>query len=67
MSSSKHLNGSLRANGDERKEVTHSGGVAVSELGRHLRELSDKALASGTSRLTNKQIHQLVAEIRGRS
>jgi hypothetical protein len=38
----------------------------VSRLGSRLRELSDKALASGIETLSNEQIHQLIAETRGR-
>ena len=38
----------------------------VSRLGQRLRELSDKALASGTDTLSNEQIHRLISEIRGK-
>lgn len=38
----------------------------VSRLGQRLRELSDKALASGTRTLSTEQIHKLIAEVRGR-
>jgi hypothetical protein len=37
-----------------------------SDLGRRLRELSDKALASGIDTLSTEQIHELIAEVRGR-
>lgn len=37
----------------------------VSKLGQRLRELSDKALASGTKVLSSEEIHQLLCEIRG--
>jgi len=39
----------------------------VSRLGQRLRELSDKALATGTKTLTTEQIHQQISEVRGRS
>ncbi len=37
-----------------------------SALGRRLRELSDKALASGIETLSTEQIHELIAAVRGR-
>jgi hypothetical protein len=37
----------------------------ASKLGERLRELSDKALASGTTTLTIEQIHRRVSDIRG--
>jgi hypothetical protein len=37
----------------------------TSTLGQRLRELSDKALASGTKTLSHAQIQNLVWEIRG--
>ena len=37
----------------------------VSKLGQRLRELSDKALASGTRTLSPEQIRQRISEIRG--
>lgn len=39
----------------------------TSKLGKRLRELSDKALATGTEPLSLKEIHLLIAEARGRS
>jgi hypothetical protein len=39
----------------------------VSKLGQRLRQLSDRALASGTDTLSNEEIHRLISEIRGRS
>ena len=44
-----------------RTEPSHE----ISELGRQLREISDKALAAGTKVLSGDQINELVAEIRG--
>lgn len=37
----------------------------ASELGQRLREISDKALASGTTRLSHDQIQRLISEVRG--
>jgi hypothetical protein len=37
-----------------------------SDLGHRLRELSDKALASGVETLSIEQIHELISEVRGR-
>jgi hypothetical protein len=37
-----------------------------SDLGRRLRELSDRALASGIETLSTEQIHELISEVRGR-
>ena len=39
----------------------------ISKLGQRLRELSNKALASGTETLSLEQIQILISEIRGRS
>lgn len=39
-------------------------GPEISELGRRLREISDKALATGTKVLSGHEIHELVAAIR---
>jgi hypothetical protein len=36
----------------------------VSDLGKRLRELSDKVIASGTERLSAEQISQLLSDIR---
>jgi len=60
---------------NHRTRPTGNGGLAtqarrtlpeVSKLGSRLRELSDKALASGIETLSNEQIHQLIAETRGK-
>jgi len=37
----------------------------VSDLGRRLRELSDKALASGTKALSYEEVRRLLSEVRG--
>lgn len=37
----------------------------ISKFGQRLREMSDKALASGTKVLSSEEIHQLLCEIRG--
>jgi hypothetical protein len=59
---------------DNKKQSTGDADVAiqdlrtqpkVSRLGSRLRDLSDKALASGIETLSNEQIHQLIAETRG--
>ena len=39
----------------------------VSRLGQRLRELSDRALATGTKTLTTEQINKQISEARGRS
>jgi hypothetical protein len=51
----------------QNKGASESGARKVSKLGQRLREISDKALASGVERLSTEQIHELIAEIRGRS
>jgi hypothetical protein len=37
----------------------------VSDFGRRLRQLSDKAIASGTPTLSHDQIRRLLSEVRG--
>jgi hypothetical protein len=37
----------------------------ISKLGQRLREISDKALASGTKTLSLDEIHDYLAEVRG--
>jgi hypothetical protein len=43
--------------------------VKISPLGKRLREISDKALSSGTKTLSQAEIQRLIAEVRngGRS
>jgi hypothetical protein len=50
-----------RTNGQNGADSTNE-----SDLGRRLRELSDKALASGIETLSTEHIHELIAEVRGR-
>jgi hypothetical protein len=58
-------------NGSQQRDLEKSRGTPntqkVSKLGQRLRELSDKALASGTKTLSLEQIQQLISDIRGRS
>ena len=58
-----------RKNGAQRQDERSSPSLTdkVSNLGRRLRELSDKALASGTNTLSNDEIHALISEVRGKS
>lgn len=48
-----------------RDESAKPSAKPVSELGRRLRELSDKIAASGEKPLTRKQLEREVAERRG--
>jgi len=52
-------------NGNNKKQLQGSQDVKVSTLGQKLREISDKALASGTKILSIDEIHQLICEARG--
>lgn len=58
-------------NGAHRKSVNdlwnNPDSQKISKLGQRLREISDKALASGTETLSLEQIQTLISEIRGRS
>jgi hypothetical protein len=58
MSDHKHATQKGESNGTDK-------GHAVSKLGQRLRELSDKAIASGTTTLTIEQIHRRVSDVRG--
>jgi hypothetical protein len=56
-----------KPNGNGHKELGRTKGQPkVSKLGQRLRELSDKALSSGTTTLSNAQIQKLISEARGR-
>jgi hypothetical protein len=52
-------------NGKKRIGTPPAGKPKLSELGQRLREISDKALASGTTRLSHDQIQRLISEVRG--
>ncbi len=61
-----HRNGDVR-NPKDANQTPSAGPSNVSRLGLRLRELSDKALASGTKTLSLEEIHKLISEARGRS
>jgi hypothetical protein len=52
-------------NGNNGHEVAPAGTPKVSKLGKRLREISDKALASGTKTLSHAEIQRLISEVRG--
>ena len=53
-----------RTNGARRKLPARNEATGISPLGKRLREISDRALASGVKPLSCEQIEQIVAEIR---
>lgn len=55
-------NGSTHANGNSNHDSAQP-----SALGIQLKEISDRALASGTTTLTNDEILRRIAEARGAS
>ena len=60
-------NGKNGKNGGNGKHLERSAGPTprISELGRRMREISDRALASGTKVLSPDEIDALLSEIRG--
>lgn len=58
-------NGKNGKNGKHLEKPMEPTTKVVSRLGQRLREISDRALASGTKVLSLDQIHELLSEIRG--
>ena len=50
-------------NGNHKQKVTTT--QKVSKLGQRLREISDRALASGTKTLSYEEVRRLISEVRG--
>ena len=55
-------NGEEKPNGNGAKPPSP---IKVSKLGQRLRELSDQALASGTTTLSLEEIHGVISKARG--